>query len=88
MSGEASYSRDPSAPPIIPIARPIVGDEEFAAIRDVLASCMLAQGVKVKAFEQAFAADIGRKHGIAVANGKAVLHITSAAQESSWATST
>ena len=60
---------------MIPIARPIVGDEEFASIREVLASGMLAQGVKVKAFEQAFAEYIGRKHGIAVANGTAALHV-------------
>lgn len=60
---------------MIPIARPILGEEEFAAIREVLDSGMLAQGAKVKAFEQAFAADIGRKHGIAVANGTAALHV-------------
>ena len=60
---------------MIPIARPILGEEEFASIREVLESGMLAQGEKVKAFEQAFAADIGRKHGIAVANGTAALHV-------------
>src|SRR2546427_12620639 len=60
---------------MIPIARPILGEEEFAAVKDVLASGMLAQGPKVKAFEDAFAADLGRKHGIAVANGTAALHI-------------
>ncbi len=36
---------------------------------------MLAQGPKVKAFEAAFARDLGRKHGVAVANGTAALHI-------------
>src|SRR6266568_1152283 len=36
---------------------------------------MLAQGARVKAFEEAFARDIGRKHGIAVANGTAALHV-------------
>src|SRR5207247_1236199 len=60
---------------MIPIARPILGEEEFAAVREVLASGMLAQGPKVKAFEAAFARDLGRKHGIAVANGTAALHI-------------
>src|SRR5207253_10063368 len=60
---------------MIPIARPILGEDEFAAVKEVLASGMLAQGPKVKPFEDAFAADLGRKHGIAVANGTAALHI-------------
>src|SRR5437016_3045919 len=60
---------------MIPIARPILGEDEFAAVKEVLASGMLAQGPKVKAFEDAFAADLGRKHGIAVANGTAALLI-------------
>src|SRR3989475_977894 len=60
---------------MIPIARPNLGEEELAAVKDVLASGMLAQGPKVKAFETAFARDVGRKHGIAVANGTAALHI-------------
>ena len=65
---------------MIPIAHRALGEEEFAAVREVLASGMIAQGPKVKAFEDAFARDLSRKHGIAVANGTAVLHITSAAQ--------
>src|SRR5437016_9869679 len=60
---------------MIPIARPILGEEDLAAVKEVLASGMLAQGPKVKAFEAAFARDLGRKHGIAVANGTAALHI-------------
>src|SRR5438046_8926587 len=64
---------------MIPIARPILGDEEVATVKEVLASGMLAQGPKVKAFESAFAKDVGRKHGIAVANGTEALHIALAA---------
>src|SRR5947207_5660125 len=64
---------------MIPIARPILGDEEVATVKEVLASGMLAQGPKVKAFESAFAKDVGRKHGIAVANGTEALHIVLAA---------
>jgi len=60
---------------MIPIARPNLGEDEFAAVKEVLASGMLAQGPKVKAFEEAFARDVGRKHGIAVANGTAALHV-------------
>src|SRR3989441_3874429 len=60
---------------MIPIARPLLGDEELAAVREVLASGMLAQGRKVEAFEKAFAKDLGRKHAIAVTNGTAALHV-------------
>src|SRR5207247_9179807 len=66
---------------MIPIARPIIGEEELAAVKEVLASGMLAQGPKVKAFESAFAKDVGRKHGIAVANGTEALHIALAAHD-------
>ena len=60
---------------MIPIARPLLGEDELAAVREVLASGTLAQGPKVNAFEDAFAHDLGRKHGIAVANGTAALHV-------------
>src|SRR6266508_1336614 len=60
---------------MIPIARPVLGEEELAAVREVLASGMLAQGPKVEAFEKAFAKDLGRKHAIAVTNGTAALQV-------------
>src|SRR5688572_972792 len=60
---------------MIPIARPNLGDEETAAIKDVFASGVLAQGPTVKAFEAAFAKDVGRRHGVAIANGTAALHV-------------
>src|SRR3989442_11682210 len=60
---------------MIPIARPILGEEELASVKEVLASGMLAQGPKVKAFEDAFAKEIGRKHGVAVANGTVALQV-------------
>src|SRR2546421_12347563 len=60
---------------MIPIARPILGEEELDAVKEVLESGMLAQGPKVKAFEAGFARHVGRKLGIAVANGTAALHI-------------
>jgi perosamine synthetase len=40
---------------VIPIARPMVGEEEKEAVLRVLGSGMLAQGAEVKAFEEAFA---------------------------------
>ena len=39
----------------IPIARPVIGQDEVAAVSDVLMSGMLAQGEKVAEFEQKFA---------------------------------
>src|SRR5205809_5859321 len=65
---------------MIPIARPIIGGAELEAVREVLASGMLVQGAKVKAFESAFAQNVGRRHGIAVSNGTAALQIALLAQ--------
>ncbi|HPM26858.1 MAG TPA: DegT/DnrJ/EryC1/StrS family aminotransferase, partial [Methanothrix sp.] len=45
----------------IPIARPIIGQEEIKAVEEVLKSGMLAQGEAVKSFEDGFAAYLGVK---------------------------
>jgi len=60
---------------MIPIARPILGEEEIAAVKEVLESGHLVQGPKVKAFEEAFAAYLGRKHAVAASNGTTALHL-------------
>jgi perosamine synthetase len=60
---------------MIPIARPLLGEEEAAAVKEVLDSGRLVQGPKVEAFEKAFAAYLGRKHAIAVSNGTTALHV-------------
>ncbi|GAB4333277.1 MAG: DegT/DnrJ/EryC1/StrS family aminotransferase [Dehalococcoidia bacterium] len=57
----------------IPIARPIVGEEEKRAVIEVLESGQLAQGKRVEAFEQAFAEYVGVEHAIAVNSGTAAL---------------
>lgn len=59
----------------IPIARPLIGPEERAAVLRVLDSGQLAQGPEVAAFEREFAAFLGVRHAIAVANGTAALHV-------------
>ncbi|MEK6851457.1 MAG: DegT/DnrJ/EryC1/StrS family aminotransferase, partial [Candidatus Thermoplasmatota archaeon] len=64
----------------IPVARPNLGDEEKRAVLEVLDSGILAQGPRVKAFEEAFAAYVGRKHAVAVCNGTAALHVALLAQ--------
>ena len=72
-----ALQEDDRAPGVrmIPVARPNLGEEESKAVLDVLQSGMLAQGPRVKAFEEAFAAYVGRKHAVAVCNGTAALQV-------------
>jgi dTDP-4-amino-4,6-dideoxygalactose transaminase len=60
---------------VIAIARPALGEEEMAAVRDVLASGRLAQGPKVAAFEERFARYVKRRHAVAVNSGTAALYL-------------
>ena len=59
----------------IPIAQPIIGEEEKRAVLEVLESGALAQGVRVAAFEQAFAAYCGVRHAVAMSSGTTALHL-------------
>ena len=54
---------------MIPVARPDIGVDEIAAVTAVLESGMLASGRRVVELEERWAAFIGTKHAIAVANG-------------------
>jgi len=60
---------------MIPIAKPIIGDEEKEAVLDVLNSGIIAQGPRVREFEQAFSEFTGTEFAIAVNSGTAALHI-------------
>ncbi|KUK17741.1 DegT/DnrJ/EryC1/StrS aminotransferase family protein [Thermococcus sibiricus] len=60
---------------MIPIAKPLISDEEINAVTEVLKSGMLASGKEVKEFEKEFAQYLGAKHGIAVVNGTAALDV-------------
>jgi len=60
---------------MIPIARPLIGEEEIAAVVEVLRSGQLAQGPKVKAFEDAFAEWSGADYAVAISSGTAAIHI-------------
>jgi dTDP-4-amino-4,6-dideoxygalactose transaminase len=60
---------------MIPIAHPLIGDEEKAAVLAVLDSGQLAQGEVVEEFEANFASWIGVKHAIATSNGTTALHV-------------
>lgn len=60
---------------MIPIAKPIIEEDERAAILEVLESGQLVQGPKVKAFEEAFASKFDVPYAIAISSGTAALHI-------------
>ena len=59
----------------VPIAKPIIGDEEIENVVEVLKSGMIAQGPRVEEFEKKFAEWVGAKYGIAVNSGTAALHV-------------
>ena len=59
---------------VIRVARPSVGEEEAAAITQVLLSGNYVSGKKVEEFERAFAEYIGGNHAVAVNSGTAALH--------------
>jgi perosamine synthetase len=61
---------------MIPIAQPLIGIEEQQAVLEVLASGMLAQGPRVKGFEDAFAEYCGARHAVATSSGTTALHVT------------
>jgi dTDP-4-amino-4,6-dideoxygalactose transaminase len=53
----------------IPLHQPDIGDAEAQWVQAALHAPVLAHGVIVERFEQAFAAHVGRAHGVAVASG-------------------
>lgn len=60
----------------IPPAKPLIGDEEIAAVTRVLRSGMLAQGPEVKAFEEEFSAHFGLGRAcVAVNSGTSGQHL-------------
>ena len=59
---------------MIPIARPLIGDEEKKAVLEVLDSGMIASGPIVKKLEEKFAKYVGTKYAIATTSGTTALH--------------
>ncbi len=59
---------------MIPIARPMIDYEEKNAVDAVLNSGIIAQGQKVKEFEDEFAEYCGANYGVATNNGTSALH--------------
>ncbi|MDD1742732.1 MAG: DegT/DnrJ/EryC1/StrS family aminotransferase [Methanotrichaceae archaeon] len=60
----------------IPIAKPIIGNEEIQEVEKVLASGMLTQGESVKKFEDSFSSFLNVKNSVAVSNGTVALDLT------------
>jgi len=60
---------------VIPLARPVLGPEEEAAVIEVLRSRQLSLGPRVPAFEAGFAARVGVPYASAISSGTAALHL-------------
>lgn len=59
----------------IPYGRQNITQSDIEAVSEVLRSDFLTQGPEIEKFEKSFAAYIGSKYAIAVANGTAALHL-------------
>jgi perosamine synthetase len=61
---------------MIPVAKPLIGEEEIEEVEKVLRSGFIAQGPRVAEFEEAFASYVGTKHAIATTSGTTALHLS------------
>jgi perosamine synthetase len=66
---------------LIPIARPLIDEDEKEAVLEVLDSGHIAQGPKVREFEERFAELCGVKYAIATTSGTSALHVALLAHE-------
>ena len=60
---------------VIPVIRPVLGEEEAAAARRAILSGWVTQGPEVAAFEREFAAFTGAPYACAVSNCTTALHL-------------
>lgn len=60
----------------VPIARPSVGEDEWRALRESLESGWLAQGPKVREFEEVFARRHETRYAVATSNCTTALHLS------------
>lgn len=71
--------RDRGRAEFLPFHVPAIGEEEIAAVVDVLRSGWLTTGSKAKDFEQQFCRFVGARYGVAVNSATAALHLALAA---------
>ena len=60
---------------IVPLAQPVLGEAEEAAVIEVLRSGQLSLGPRIPEFERRFAERLGVAHASAVSSGTAALHL-------------
>lgn len=77
--GDGAPEGPGSAP--VPFARPDLTQAEIDAVVEVLRSGWLTTGPRAKAFERAFADELGTRHAVALNSGTAALHLALAAIE-------
>src|SRR5690348_14467380 len=61
--------------PLIPVAKPWIGEAEGDAARRPILAGWVTQGPEVAAFEKEFAAYVGSRYACAVSNCTAALHL-------------
>jgi len=64
-----------AAPPLIPITKPYLGEEEAQAAAEAIRTGWIAQGPLVARFEEAIAARLGVAHVVATSNCTTSLHL-------------
>ncbi|MCP9926735.1 DegT/DnrJ/EryC1/StrS aminotransferase family protein [Cyanobium sp. CH-040] len=75
MSGAAKAMSD-----FIPVNEPVIGEREKALVMECLNTGWISsEGPFISQFEEAFSRRVGRKHGVACANGTAALDLAVAA---------
>jgi dTDP-4-amino-4,6-dideoxygalactose transaminase len=63
----------------LPFDRPDIGEEEIAAVSEVLRSGWITAGARTKEFEQSFAKYVEADHALALNSGTAAMHVALAA---------
>ena len=62
--------------PFLPFSRPTIGDEEIAAVEQVLRSGWITTGPKNQQLEEQFAERVGCRHAVALSSATGAMHVT------------